>query len=53
VALQVEVGLAADVHGDPLDGAAAEAVRRLSRIVVGDGLAAVASDAQSSPASEK
>src|SRR4029077_15433784 len=46
LAFQVEVGLAADVDHDPVDGAAGEPVRRAARVVAGDGGAAVASDAQ-------
>lgn len=45
LALQVEIGFAADVHGHSLERAAGEAVRRLTRIVVGDGFAAVAANA--------
>ena len=51
LAFEVEVGLAADVDRDPLDGAAGEPVRALPRVVVGDGVGAVAADARASPAS--
>src|SRR5215472_5007247 len=47
LAFEVEVGLAADVDRDPLDGAAGEPVRRLARVVLGDGRAAVPADTQS------
>src|SRR6266516_2497070 len=44
--LQVDVGVAADVDGDALDGAAGEGVRVRAGVVVGDRFAAVAADAQ-------
>jgi hypothetical protein len=43
---QVQVRLAADVYRNPVDRAAGEAVGRLARIVVGDGLAGVPADVQ-------
>src|SRR4051795_6161069 len=46
LALQVHVWLAADVDGDAVERAAREPVRRGAGVVVGDGVAAVASDAQ-------
>src|SRR5215472_14183626 len=46
LALEVEVGFAADVHGDPLNGATGEPVRVLAGVVVGNGRAAIAADAQ-------
>src|SRR3954451_13835753 len=46
LALQVHVRLGADVDGDAGDRAAREPVRRGAGVVVGDGVAAVASDAQ-------
>jgi hypothetical protein len=45
-ALKVDVGIAADVNGHPLDGAAGECVRGLARVVVRHRLAAVTADAQ-------
>jgi hypothetical protein len=45
-ALEVDVGVAADVDRDPFDRAAGERVRVLARVVGGDRLAAVAADAQ-------
>src|SRR5206468_9415020 len=44
--LQVDVGIAADVDRDPLDGAAGEGVRVSAGVVAGDRLAAVAAHAQ-------
>src|SRR5215467_3661104 len=49
LALQVEVGLAADVDRDPLDGAAGEPVGPFARVVAGDRRGAVAADAQALP----
>src|SRR3954447_27000525 len=46
LALQVHVWLAADVDGDAVERAAREPVRRGAGVVVGDGVAAVASHAQ-------
>src|ERR1035441_10687304 len=46
LAFEIDVGGAADVDGDPLDGAAGEGVLRSVRVVGRDGLAAVPSDAQ-------
>src|SRR4051795_9701516 len=46
LALQVHVRLAADVDGDALDRAAAELPGRLTRVVGGDRVAAVAPDAE-------
>ena len=46
LALEVDVGLAADVDGDAVDRAAGERPRRVAGVVVGDRLAAVAPDAQ-------
>src|SRR4051794_33369652 len=46
LALEVDVGLAADVDRDAVDRAADERVRRFARVVVGDRVAAVAPDAQ-------
>src|SRR4051794_1263586 len=45
-AFEVDVGLATDVDGDAVDGAAGERPWRAAGVVVGDGVAAVASDAQ-------
>src|SRR5205085_11599467 len=45
-ALEVDVGLAADVDGDAVDRPAGEPERGGPGVVVGDGVAAVASDAQ-------
>src|SRR4029077_20246264 len=45
-AFKVDVGIAADVHGRALDGAASEGVRVRARVVAGDWFAAVAADAQ-------
>src|SRR5205814_2355090 len=44
--LEVDVGVAADVDRDPVDGAAGEGVRVRAGVVVGDRFAAVAADAQ-------
>src|SRR3954447_4684525 len=46
LALEVDVGLAADVDRHAVDRAADERVRRFARVAVGDGVAAVAPDAQ-------
>ena len=46
LALEVDVRLAADVDGDPLDRAAGEAARPLARVVLGDRVADVAPDGQ-------
>jgi hypothetical protein len=43
---EVNVGLAADIDSDPFYGATCESVRRRSRVVVGDGLAAVSPDSE-------
>jgi hypothetical protein len=40
-AFEVDVRVAADVHGYPVDGAACEGVGGLSGVVVGDGFAVV------------
>ena len=45
LAFEVEVRLAADINGDAVDRAAGERVRTGPRVVVGDGFAAVATDA--------
>src|SRR5436309_3197581 len=45
--LKVRVGLAADIDGYPLDGAAGEAPWHLPRVVAGNTCATVASDAKS------
>src|SRR4051794_5784157 len=45
-ALQVDVWFPADVDRDAVDRAAGERVRRGARVVIGDGVAAVAPDAQ-------
>src|SRR4051794_24716902 len=46
LALEVHVWLAADVDGDAVDRAAGERIRLLARVVLGDGITAVAADAQ-------
>jgi NADPH:quinone reductase-like Zn-dependent oxidoreductase len=46
LALKVDVRVAADVDGDPPDGAAGEVVRRAIRVVLSHRLATVAPDAQ-------
>jgi hypothetical protein len=46
LALEIDIGIAADVDRDPLDRAAGERVRVLARVVAGDRLAAVPADAQ-------
>jgi hypothetical protein len=45
LAFEVDVGLAADVYGDAVQGAAGEGPGRFARVVVGDRFAAVPSDA--------
>src|SRR3954462_2226047 len=45
-ALQVDVRFAADVDRDAVDRATGERVRRGARVIIGDGVAAVAPDAQ-------
>src|SRR4051812_2324352 len=45
-ALEVDVGLAADVDGDAVDRAAGERPRRRAGVVAGDRVAAVAPDAE-------
>src|SRR4051794_14130672 len=47
LALEVDVGLAADVDGDARDRAAGEPPRRCAGVVLGDGVGAVAPDAES------
>src|SRR3984893_9680994 len=46
LALEIDIGIAADVDRDPPDRAASECVRVLARVVGGHWLAAVAADAQ-------
>src|SRR4051812_28671212 len=46
LALEVDVGFAADVDGYPLDGAAGEAPRHHARIVVRDAGATVTADTE-------
>jgi hypothetical protein len=49
LAFEIQVRLAADVDGDPLDDAAGEPVGPFARVVAGDRRAAVAADAQALP----
>src|SRR3954454_19643193 len=46
LALEVDVWVAAHVYGDAVDRAAGELVRRVARVIVGHGLAAVTPDGQ-------
>ena len=48
-AFEVDVGFAADIDSDPFDGAAREACGGYAGVVAGDGLAAVAADAEAFP----
>src|SRR6478735_7685958 len=46
LALEVDIGLAADIDRDPFDGAAGEAVGTLAGVVMSDGITDITTDGE-------